>query len=551
MPPTWWPAAFPATSPVGTWQIVREIGIPVLVADVVQFVVNLVLLAVVVRLAAGMPMRAQVGRLLGSSGPAHLGYGIIAFIMVVLWGPAGLGSASVFLILPPLVVAQWAYRQYAEEVKGHERALHVLVAAVEAKAPAPHGPQHPGGRPEREHGRAARSAQPGGRGCPGRRDAARPRAHDPAHRAGPQHRRRRAAGSRATRPSGSGCCRGSASCPGRSTPSRTTARPSVARAASRPERRRPRRRARGRVRPAHRGGHALTASCCRRRRRWTCSGARRPVVRTSCARSTRPCHVGRGCPREVGAARAAPARVRGPSSASGVLVLALGLYAGGGTLLDQLAVHRLTVAVFVIAITVGELFRLRMPSGREAAPLASASALAFVFLAEVYGQPILDVDADFVVVVVATGLLLAAVVRAAEGRAVGLDQVAARLVGVATAAWLARAFAPNGQHAVGARGRPGGLAVARRDRHGGRRRGRHLGRAGAVVGGPLRAPAQAVARRAARRVRRGGTAHRRRRRRRAPWSPSWRPCWACSPFRSPSSRSPSPTSPSGATRRTG
>ncbi len=131
--------------------------------------------------------------------------------------------------------------------------------------------------------------------------------------------------------------------------------------------------------------------------------------------------------------------------ASGVLVLAMGLYAGGGTLLDQLAIHQLTVAVFVTAITVGELFRLKMPSGREAAPLASASALAFVFLAEIYGQPVLDVDADFVAVAVATGLLLAAGVRAAQGRAVGLDQVAARLVGVATAAWLARAFTLNGQ----------------------------------------------------------------------------------------------------------
>ncbi len=125
----------PGHDAMGAWEIVREIGIPVLVADVVQLVVNLVLLAVVVRLQSGMPMRAQVGRLLSTSVPAYLGYGIIAFILVVLWEPAGLGSASVFLILPPLVVAQWAYRQYAEEVKGHERALHVLVAAVEAKAP--------------------------------------------------------------------------------------------------------------------------------------------------------------------------------------------------------------------------------------------------------------------------------------------------------------------------------------------------------------------------------------------------------------------------------
>ncbi len=121
--------------PVGTWEIALQIGIPVLVADVVQFAVNLVLLALVVRLAAGVSMRTQMGQIISSSGSAQIGYGIIAFILVVLWGPARLGSASVFLILPPLLAAQWAYQQYAEERKGHDRALHVLVAAVEAKAP--------------------------------------------------------------------------------------------------------------------------------------------------------------------------------------------------------------------------------------------------------------------------------------------------------------------------------------------------------------------------------------------------------------------------------
>jgi HD domain len=120
---------------VGTWEIVRQIGIPILVADIAQALLNLVLIAGVVRLSQGVPMRTQMGRLLGTSGPAYLGYGAIAFILVVLWEPAGLGPASVVLVLPPLIVAQWAYRQYAEEVKGHERALQVLVAAVEAKAP--------------------------------------------------------------------------------------------------------------------------------------------------------------------------------------------------------------------------------------------------------------------------------------------------------------------------------------------------------------------------------------------------------------------------------
>ncbi|HYN66830.1 MAG TPA: HD domain-containing phosphohydrolase [Ornithinibacter sp.] len=129
----------------------------------------------------------------------------------------------------------------------------------------------------------------------------------------------------------------------------------------------------------------------------------------------------------------------------GVLVLTAGLYANGGSLVDQLVLHRLTVVFFVVAITVGELFRLRLPSGREAAPLASASALGIVFLGQVDGEPTFDVAAGFVVLVVATGLLLAAVVRAAQGGAVRLEQVAARLVGVAVAAWLARAFAPNGR----------------------------------------------------------------------------------------------------------
>ena len=121
--------------PGGTWEIALQIGIPILVADVVQFAVNVVLLGMVVRLAAGVSMRTQIGQIVSSSGSAQIGYGVIAFIMVVLWGPSGLGSASVFLIFPPLLAAQWAYQQYAEERKGHDRALHVLVAAVEAKAP--------------------------------------------------------------------------------------------------------------------------------------------------------------------------------------------------------------------------------------------------------------------------------------------------------------------------------------------------------------------------------------------------------------------------------
>ena len=119
----------------GPWEIARAVGLPILVADVAQALANLLLIAMVVRLAQGVPMRTQIWRLLVTSGPNQLGYGVIAFILVVLWEPVGLGPFGVVLVLPPLLVARWAFNQYSDEVKGHERALGVLVGAVESKAP--------------------------------------------------------------------------------------------------------------------------------------------------------------------------------------------------------------------------------------------------------------------------------------------------------------------------------------------------------------------------------------------------------------------------------
>jgi len=127
----------------------------------------------------------------------------------------------------------------------------------------------------------------------------------------------------------------------------------------------------------------------------------------------------------------------------GITVLVIACFSGGATLVTEPAEHLVVVVVFVVAIAVGELFRLRMPSGREAAPLASASALAIVFLGPLYRQDAFDVPAGFVVLVVAAGLLVAAVVRGSQDRTVGLDQVAARLIGVGVAAWLARGLAPD------------------------------------------------------------------------------------------------------------
>jgi putative nucleotidyltransferase with HDIG domain len=52
---------------------------------------------------------------------------------VILWVPAGVGPSSALLILAPLFVARWAFVQYGDEQRGHERTLRALVAAVETK----------------------------------------------------------------------------------------------------------------------------------------------------------------------------------------------------------------------------------------------------------------------------------------------------------------------------------------------------------------------------------------------------------------------------------
>ena len=130
--------------------------------------------------------------------------------------------------------------------------------------------------------------------------------------------------------------------------------------------------------------------------------------------------------------------------AVGALVLLHGVWVAGGHLPQLIVVHEVTIIAFVLAIAGGELARLRMPSGRDTAPLASASAMAVAFIGLIDGEPTFDVEAGFVVLVVAGGVLLAAVVDRLRGRGVAVAQAASRLIGVAVAASLARDAGPEG-----------------------------------------------------------------------------------------------------------
>ena len=123
----------------GSFDLLMRVGLPLMVADVVQMLINALLLAGIVRLSSGTPPRRFLVQMITNSGVAYIGYGVIAFLFVILWGPADVGWFSAVLILAPLYVARWAFVQYGEEQRAHERTLSALVTAVETKDPSAAG----------------------------------------------------------------------------------------------------------------------------------------------------------------------------------------------------------------------------------------------------------------------------------------------------------------------------------------------------------------------------------------------------------------------------
>ncbi|GAA5027314.1 HD-GYP domain-containing protein [Terrabacter aeriphilus] len=120
----------------GFGQITREVGLPLIVADVVQCLTNAVLLAGAITLFRGVPFGVFARRVLASSGVAYIGYGVIGFLFVVLWYPVDLGAFSALLVMVPLLAARWAFIQYGEELRSHERTIDTLVTALGTKEPS-------------------------------------------------------------------------------------------------------------------------------------------------------------------------------------------------------------------------------------------------------------------------------------------------------------------------------------------------------------------------------------------------------------------------------
>ncbi|CAN7357156.1 HD-GYP domain-containing protein [Knoellia sp. LjRoot47] len=127
------------------------------------------------------------------------------------------------------------------------------------------------------------------------------------------------------------------------------------------------------------------------------------------------------------------------------LTLLWSLVEAGDDLVPSVQRHPGIIGAFLVVIMVGELFRVVMPSGRIAAPVATGAGIALSLLGPVYGLAVFDVPAGVVTLVVATSLGLALVLRALLGRPAQWYLVAARTVGVAITATLMRVGVVDGQ----------------------------------------------------------------------------------------------------------
>jgi hypothetical protein len=97
---------------------------------------------------------------------------------------------------------------------------------------------------------------------------------------------------------------------------------------------------------------------------------------------------------------------------------------------------------FGALIAFGELLRLSLPGDREAAPIASAGALAYALLIRVQDLPARQ-GVQQVVAVTAIGMLIGALPHLAVGRPARLAAMAGRLVAVAVVAAAFRPLAGN------------------------------------------------------------------------------------------------------------
>ncbi|HEY2508758.1 MAG TPA: HD domain-containing protein [Streptosporangiaceae bacterium] len=94
-------------------------------------------------------------------------------------------------------------------------------------------------------------------------------------------------------------------------------------------------------------------------------------------------------------------------------------------------------------IALGEVLRLALPGGREAAPIAMVGGMSYALLTDVQGKHLYHQSALVVIAVSATGMAVGALPHIAAGRSAGITGMCTRLVAVACVAFIFQPIAPR------------------------------------------------------------------------------------------------------------
>ena len=93
---------------------------------------NYVLVAIAIGLSTKLPLsRVWWGGMSETAAPS-LGYGLIGLMIAVLWS-GGVGPVAGLLVLAPMLIARWAFQQYAAQHQAYEATVGSLIQAVETK----------------------------------------------------------------------------------------------------------------------------------------------------------------------------------------------------------------------------------------------------------------------------------------------------------------------------------------------------------------------------------------------------------------------------------
>ena len=108
-----------------------QVGLPMLVAYAVMTLVNALAVAAMSTVMRGTRLLDFAVRALRGLGWGYLSHVTIAFLLVVLWGPADLRWVAAAFVLGPLFIAHWAIGREALARREHQETVTTFVAALE------------------------------------------------------------------------------------------------------------------------------------------------------------------------------------------------------------------------------------------------------------------------------------------------------------------------------------------------------------------------------------------------------------------------------------